>query len=165
MEESGFRPVEMEVSRQSFNGMGADLAMILGGLKHLFPEILMQTQVKFRTLLSTATLAASVLAFSTTFAQQPAAPPVPPAPQEAPVVLPRSVPADGKPQINGPRICSSNMGHLFLFQIPATGNAPLTFSADNLPAGLSVDPATGTITGSVKVPVTVAATIHVRNAV
>jgi len=52
------------------------------------------------------------------------------------------------PQIHYPRITGATPGHAFLFLIPATGQAPLTFSAKGLPAGLTLDPATGIITGS-----------------
>ncbi len=86
------------------------------------------------------------------------------APAEAPVMLPKSIPADGKPQINGPRIASGNLGHIFLYKLPATGDAPLTYSADNLPAGLTLDAQTGVITGTLKTPVSTATTFHVKNA-
>ncbi len=54
------------------------------------------------------------------------------------------------PSINGPRIVGSTPGRPFLFLIPATGEGPLTFSAEGLPAGLSLDPATGIISGSIE---------------
>lgn len=66
-------------------------------------------------------------------------------PAEDPVVLPKSIPADGKPQINGPLVTGSNLGHLFLYRIPATGDGPLTYAVDNLPAGLTLDAAKGVI--------------------
>jgi alpha-galactosidase len=86
------------------------------------------------------------------------------APVEDPVVLARSLPADGKPQINGPLVTGSNLGHLFIYRIPATGDAPLTYAVDNLPAGLKLDTATGVITGSLKTPISQAVTIHAKNA-
>lgn len=49
--------------------------------------------------------------------------------------------------IHAPRITGATPGRPFLFRVPATGRGPLTFSAENLPAGLSLDPATGIITG------------------
>jgi len=52
------------------------------------------------------------------------------------------------PLINGPRVIGATPGKPFLFLIPATGDQPLSFSAKNLPAGLSLDPKTGIITGS-----------------
>ena len=37
------------------------------------------------------------------------------------------------PRINAPRITGGTPGRPFLFRIPATGEAPLTFAARNLP--------------------------------
>lgn len=54
------------------------------------------------------------------------------------------------PAIHGPRIVGATPGRPFLFRIPATGAAPLTFAAAHLPEGLSLDAATGIITGSLK---------------
>jgi alpha-galactosidase len=53
------------------------------------------------------------------------------------------------PRINPPRITGGTPGRPFIFRIPATGDAPLTFAAKNLPAGLTLDPATGVITGAI----------------
>ena len=52
-----------------------------------------------------------------------------------------------KPAIHGPRIVGATPGNDFMFLIPATGDGPLTFSAENLPTGLSLDPSTGIISG------------------
>lgn len=68
-------------------------------------------------------------------------------PVEVPVIA-SSVSA--RPSINGPQIVGASPGHDFLFLIPATGEPPLTFAADGLPDGLSLDPATGIISGSLK---------------
>lgn len=54
-----------------------------------------------------------------------------------------------KPQINGPNVFGARPGNPFLYKIPATGHAPLTFKADNLPAGLMLNANTGIITGTV----------------
>lgn len=51
------------------------------------------------------------------------------------------------PAIHGPRITGATPGKPFEFMIPATGDGPLTFGAANLPAGLSLDPKTGIISG------------------
>ena len=65
------------------------------------------------------------------------------------------------PLINYPRITGATPGRPFQFQIPASGDAPLTFSARNLPPGLALNVSTGVITGAIKadgrwdVPVTV----------
>jgi len=41
-------------------------------------------------------------------------------------------------------------GNPFLFKVTATGDKPMTFSAQNLPSGLSLDPASGRITGTLR---------------
>lgn len=51
------------------------------------------------------------------------------------------------PRINPPRITGGTPGREFLFRIPATGEAPLTFSARGLPDGLTLDEKTGVIKG------------------
>src|SRR5205085_9114540 len=56
------------------------------------------------------------------------------------------------PMINYPRITGGTPGRPFLFRIPASGAGPLTFSATNLPAGLTLDANTGIITGALKQP-------------
>jgi len=52
------------------------------------------------------------------------------------------------PEIHAPRITGATPGRPFLFRIPATGAGPLSFAADNLPAGLTLDRATGIISGA-----------------
>ncbi len=52
------------------------------------------------------------------------------------------------PRINGPGIFGVRPQHPFLYHIPATGDRPMTFSADNLPPGLQLDATTGNITGT-----------------
>jgi len=54
------------------------------------------------------------------------------------------------PMINYPRITGATPGRPFMFRIPASGEGPLTFTARNLPAGLTLDANTGIITGSLK---------------
>jgi alpha-galactosidase len=51
------------------------------------------------------------------------------------------------PSINYPRITGATPGKPFLFRIPASGQGPLSFSAENLSEGLSLDRATGIISG------------------
>ncbi len=87
----------------------------------------------------------------------------PPAPDEPKITLPRTLDIDGQPHINGPRITSGTPGHIFLFRIPTTGDSPLTFSADDLPPGLTLDAATGIRTGTLKSPGVTVVTIHVTN--
>jgi len=54
------------------------------------------------------------------------------------------------PELNAPRITGATPGRPFLFRIPASGAGPLTFAANNLPDGLTLDSATGIITGALK---------------
>jgi len=68
------------------------------------------------------------------------------------------------PRINAPRITGGTPGRPFLFRIPATGEAPLTFAAKNLPQGLALDPATGIITGAIAREGRTAVTITATNA-
>jgi alpha-galactosidase len=64
----------------------------------------------------------------------------------APYIL--TPPAPATPRINGPNIFGVRPGSPFLYTIPATGDRPMTFSADKLPRGLKLDAQTGRITGS-----------------
>ncbi|NOZ62764.1 MAG: alpha-galactosidase [Calditrichaeota bacterium] len=60
-------------------------------------------------------------------------------------------PKPGKePRINGAKIFGVRPGTPFLFTVPATGERPMTFSAENLPAGLQIDAETGRITGTIQ---------------
>ena len=52
------------------------------------------------------------------------------------------------PRINGARIFGVRPGHPVLYTIAATGERPMTFSAEGLPNGLSLDTETGRITGA-----------------
>jgi alpha-galactosidase len=53
------------------------------------------------------------------------------------------------PKINGANVFGVRPGNPFLYTIAATGKRPMTFSAENLPDGLSLDGATGIITGKI----------------
>lgn len=70
----------------------------------------------------------------------PAAPP--PGPQD--ILTPKPGPA---PRINGPKVYGCRPGHPFLYRVPCTGTRPIRFEAAGLPAGLSLDAATGIISG------------------
>jgi alpha-galactosidase len=59
-------------------------------------------------------------------------------------------PAPATPRINGANVFGVRPGSPFLYTIPATGNRPMTFAAENLPRGLQLDAATGRITGTLK---------------
>ncbi|MDX1934648.1 MAG: NPCBM/NEW2 domain-containing protein [Capsulimonadales bacterium] len=62
----------------------------------------------------------------------------------------RMAPDPPEPAIHGPRVVGTTPGRPFLFRIPTTGQRPLRFSATGLPDGVSLDPNTGILTGSVK---------------
>ena len=55
-----------------------------------------------------------------------------------------------EPRINGARVFGVRPGSQFLFTIPATGKRPMTFSAEGLPEGFTLDTKTGHITGVIK---------------
>ncbi|MCX6878110.1 MAG: NPCBM/NEW2 domain-containing protein [Verrucomicrobia bacterium] len=57
-----------------------------------------------------------------------------------------------QPRINGARVFGVRPGSPFLFTIPATGERPMTFSARDLPTGLTLDAASGRITGKLTNP-------------
>ncbi len=56
--------------------------------------------------------------------------------------------AAAEPKIVGPTIVGSKPGTPFLFTVAATGQAPLSFAATGLPAGLSIAATSGTISGT-----------------
>ena len=60
-------------------------------------------------------------------------------------ILTPKPPASAK--VNGPTIYGARPGHEFLYRIPCTGERPVRFAAQGLPASLHLDPTTGIITG------------------
>ncbi len=68
------------------------------------------------------------------------------------------------PRINGPSIFGVRPEHPFLYHIPATGDRPMEFAADRLPAGLELDAKTGNITGSLKKAGNYTVTLRAKNA-
>ena len=75
-----------------------------------------------------------------------------PAPQSipsAPILTPA---APATPRVNGPGIFGVRPGAPFLYSIPATGQRPMTFAVDGLPAGLTLDAATGKQLGKTVFP-------------
>jgi alpha-galactosidase len=84
------------------------------------------------------------------------------APREEAVILTPRPPRP--PRINGPKVFGVRPGSPFLFTIPATGERPMEFSARDLPAGLSLDPTNGRITGSVKEKGEYLITLRAQNA-
>jgi alpha-galactosidase len=83
------------------------------------------------------------------------------APREAAVILTPKPPRT--PRINGARIFGVRPGSPLLFTIPATGDRPLHFAADNLPAGLRLDPLTGRISGTLSSPGQYVVTLRAAN--
>ena len=82
-------------------------------------------------------------------------------PQEDAIILTPKPPRT--PRINGARIFGVHPGHPCLFTIPATGDRPMTFAADHLPMGLTVDAQTGQIQGRIEKPGTYAVTLRAAN--
>ena len=68
-------------------------------------------------------------------------------PSEKPYIL--TPPAPATPRINGASVFGVRPGSPFVYRIPATGDRPMKFAVENLPAGLHVDPDTGIITGTI----------------
>ena len=68
------------------------------------------------------------------------------------------------PRINGPRVYGARPGHSFLYRIPCTGERPIKFSAQNIPAGLTLDNASGIISGTTPARGTYPLTLVAENA-
>jgi len=66
-------------------------------------------------------------------------------PAEAVILTPRAGP---QPRLNGARVFGLRPGHPCLYTVAATGERPMTFSAEGLPAGLALDPCSGRLTGA-----------------
>jgi alpha-galactosidase len=64
---------------------------------------------------------------------------------DLPPILTPAAPAT--PRINGPTLFGVRPGSPFLYTIPVTGERPITYAVDQLPTGLTLDAATGRITG------------------
>lgn len=58
----------------------------------------------------------------------------------------------GAPVFHGAKVVGNYPNTDFLFTLPATGERPIEFAAEDLPKGLSIDKQTGFITGNVKEP-------------
>jgi len=67
--------------------------------------------------------------------------------EDAVILTPKPAPT---PRINGAKIFGVRPGSPFFFRIAATGDRPMTFSADGLPSGLRLDSQTGLITGQLE---------------
>jgi alpha-galactosidase len=108
-----------------------------------------------RRFLRRACLLSAVLVTGALRASAAAAAPLPP------ILTP---PAPATPRVNGPSVFGVRPGAPFLYTIPATGQRPMTFSVDGLPAGLKVDAATGRITGRLSDAGEYTVTLRAKNA-
>ncbi|MCX8154953.1 MAG: NPCBM/NEW2 domain-containing protein [Verrucomicrobiae bacterium] len=70
---------------------------------------------------------------------------LPPALPEERVLL--TPPPPAAPRLNGPLVYGGRPGKPFLYRIPCTGERPITFAVQNLPATLQLDAATGILRG------------------
>jgi len=111
--------------------------------------------------LQTISAIASLFAISPISTAQ-TTPTTPQPPEPAVILTPKTSP---KPRINGARIFGVRPGHPFLYTIAATGDRPMTFRADRLPRGLTLDSQTGRITGSLNKEGETMVTLHARNSV
>jgi len=66
--------------------------------------------------------------------------------------MPIEMKIPARPEINGARVVGFTPGRDFLFRIPATGKAPLSYRVDGLPAGLHLDEERGIISGTLDKP-------------
>jgi alpha-galactosidase len=62
------------------------------------------------------------------------------------ILTPKASPS---PRINGAKVFGVRPGHEILWRLCVTGERPMKFSAENLPAGAKFDPATGLLSGNV----------------
>jgi alpha-galactosidase len=84
-----------------------------------------------------------------------------PIPDDQAVILtPKPGPA---PRINGPKVYGCRPGNPFIYRIPTTGERPIAFAAEGLPASLNLDPATGIVTGQAPERGEYQLTFHARN--
>ena len=81
-------------------------------------------------------------------------------PEPAVILTPKVAPA---PRITGAKVFGVRPGAPFLYNITATGEYPMEFSADALPPSLHLDPSTGQITGSLPDAAEFIATVRAKN--
>ncbi len=67
------------------------------------------------------------------------------------------------PRINSAGIFGATPGNPVLYGIAATGQRPVSFTADNLPPGLALDSKTGIISGKIKLAGTYDVTLRAKN--
>lgn len=68
------------------------------------------------------------------------------------------------PKINSAGVYGVRPGSPFLFRVAATGDRPMTFTAKNLPKGLTIDSKTGIITGKIDTKGTYKVLLSAKNA-
>jgi alpha-galactosidase len=83
------------------------------------------------------------------------------APREEVVLLTPKPPRS--PRINGARIYGCTPGKPFIYRIPTTGDRPMKFSAERLPASLRLDAINGIITGVAPARGSYTLTLHAKN--
>ncbi len=88
-----------------------------------------------------------------------AEPPPPPLPASSLTPI-----SPATPQIHGAKVFGVHPGHPFLFTVAATGDRPMTFAADGLPSGLTLDASSGQITGTAPAEGDYKVTLHAKNA-
>jgi len=81
--------------------------------------------------------------------------------EDAVILTPKPAPS---PRINGAKVFGVRPGSPFLFRIAASGDRPMTFSADGLPSGLTLDSETGQITGKLEKAGEYKLMLHAKNA-
>ena len=81
--------------------------------------------------------------------------------EDAVILTPKPAPT---PRINGTKVFGVRPGSPFLFRISATGDRPMTFSADGLPSGLRLDSQTGQIAGQLEKAGEHKVILHAENA-
>jgi alpha-galactosidase len=88
-----------------------------------------------------------------------------PTPYVAPIEPPRIVITSDSPlpSIHFPKVTGATPGAPFLFLIPATGAAPLYYSAVGLPGGVTLDHKTGIISGALSAAGTSKVLLTVKN--
>lgn len=84
-----------------------------------------------------------------------------PIPSEPYILTPKPA---AYPKINSPKVFGVRPGSPFQFMIAATGDRPMTFSAKELPKGLTLDPKTGIISGKLSKAGTYMVTLGAKNA-
>ena len=76
---------------------------------------------------------------------------------------PLTPPPPSTPRINGPAVFGVRPGSPVIYNVPATGDRPMTFAADGLPPTLSIDANTGFISGVLKEKGTYPITLRATN--